>query len=91
METTITATELARSLSDVLDRVRERNERFIIQRNGETIATIAPPEPRRIVMLHEALEELARRGVTFPGDGFADDLEAAQANQSTSEFPEWPS
>ena len=90
MEKIITAAELARSLSDILERVHERNERFIVQRNGETIATISPPEPRRIVMLHEALEELARRGVSFPGDGFADDLEAAQANQTTSEFPEWP-
>jgi antitoxin (DNA-binding transcriptional repressor) of toxin-antitoxin stability system len=91
MPTTITATELARSLSDILNRVRYRNERFIIQRNGETIATIAPPdqaEPVRGVMLHDALSELARRGISLPGDGFADDLDEIQANQTHSEFPD---
>ena len=35
METRITPTELARSLSDVLNRVRYRGERFRIERNGE--------------------------------------------------------
>jgi antitoxin (DNA-binding transcriptional repressor) of toxin-antitoxin stability system len=91
METTITATELARSLSDILNRVRYKKERFVVQRHGETIATLAPPEPQRGVMLHEALEELARRNISFPGDGFADDVEAAQAAQTESEFPDWPS
>ena len=92
MPTTITATELARSLSDILNRVRYRNERFIVQRNGETIATIAPPEPAepvRGVMLHEALRKLG--DLEMPGDGFADDLEEIQANQTFSEFPDWPS
>jgi hypothetical protein len=89
MEHTITATELARSLSDILNRVHYRNERFIIQRNGEIIATIGPPGPVRGVTLREIGERL--RGLEFPGDGFADDLEEIQANQPRSEFPEWPS
>ncbi|HEY7031287.1 MAG TPA: hypothetical protein VH482_08180 [Thermomicrobiales bacterium] len=89
METTITATELARSLTDILDRVREHNERFVVQRNGEPIATIAPPEPMRGVMLHDALRKLG--DLKMPGDGFADDLEEIQANQTRSEFPDWPS
>jgi hypothetical protein len=89
METTITDNELARSLSDVLDRVRYRNERFVIQSNGKTIATISPPAPQPGVMLHDALRALA--GVEFPGDGFADDLEEIQAAQGKSDFPDWPS
>lgn len=89
METTITATELARSLSDILNRVRYRHERFVVQRNGEAIATIAPPEPPRIVMLHDALAALS--DLTMPGDGFADDLEEIQRNQPPAEFPDWPS
>ena len=89
METTITATELARSLSDILNRVRYRNERFVIQRNGEVIATIAPPPPQRVVMLHDALRALGE--VEFPGDGFADDLEEIQAAQGKADFPDWPS
>jgi len=89
MERTITATELARSLSDILNRVHYRNERFIIQRNGEIIATLGPPGPVRGVTLHEIAERL--RGLKMPGDGFADDLEEIQANQPLMEFPDWPS
>ena len=88
METTITATELARSLSDVLNRVHYRNERFIVQRNGETIATLVPPGPLRGTTLQEIAEKL--RGLEFPDGDFADDLEEIQANQSRSEFLEWP-
>ncbi|MFN0071262.1 MAG: type II toxin-antitoxin system prevent-host-death family antitoxin [Chloroflexota bacterium] len=40
-ETKITATELARNLSDVLNRARYRGEHFIVERNGEPIVTIA--------------------------------------------------
>ena len=43
MESTISATYLAKNLSDVLSRVRDRGERFVIQRDGQTIATIIPP------------------------------------------------
>jgi antitoxin (DNA-binding transcriptional repressor) of toxin-antitoxin stability system len=89
MTTTITATELARSLSDVLNRVHYRNERFVIQRNGETIATITPPGPQRGVMLHDALRALG--DLRMPDDDFADDLEEIQRNQLPAEFPEWPS
>jgi prevent-host-death family protein len=89
MEKTITATELARSLSDVLNRVHYRNERFIIQRNGESIAALVPAGPQRGVMLHDALRALGE--LKMPGDGFADDLEEIQANQPLAEFPEWPS
>jgi antitoxin (DNA-binding transcriptional repressor) of toxin-antitoxin stability system len=46
METTITATELARNLSDILNRVRYRGERFRVERNGELVATIEPPVGR---------------------------------------------
>ncbi len=89
MERTITATELANSLSDILNRVHYCNERFLVERNGEPIATLTPPDPRRGVMLHDALRALGE--ISFPGDGFADDVEAAQAAQSNAGFPEWPS
>ncbi len=47
METTITATELSRSLSDILSRVRYKGETFIVKRNGEHVATLAPPVPAK--------------------------------------------
>jgi antitoxin (DNA-binding transcriptional repressor) of toxin-antitoxin stability system len=87
MSKTITATELARSMSDILNRVKYQNERFNIQRNGETIATIAPVEPPKIVMLHDALKALGDLRMPVA----ADDLEEIQRNQQLPEFPEWPS
>ena len=79
METKITATDLAKSLSDVLNRVRYRGERFIIERNGEPIATLAPVGPAPGATLSEIVSRL--KGLRMPGDGFADDLEAIQAEQ----------
>ncbi len=89
METKITATELAKNLSDVLNRIRYQGERFIIERNGELIASLGPvSQPRGIT----GAELLARLGdLELPGDGFADDLEAIQTEQPKAEFKEWPS
>jgi hypothetical protein len=89
MQKTITATELARSLSDILNRVQYRSETFVVQRNGETIATIAPAGPRLGITLQEVAEAL--KDVKMPGDGFADDLEATIAERRPVEIPEWPS
>ncbi len=89
METRITATELAKSLSDVLNRVRYRGESFRIERNGEPIATLAPASPvsggitmRELVAL---LKELGS-----PDEDFADDLEAIHSSQPKISDPAWP-
>jgi antitoxin (DNA-binding transcriptional repressor) of toxin-antitoxin stability system len=42
MEFTISATELARKLGDVLGRIRYRGESFVVERNGEPIARLCP-------------------------------------------------
>ncbi len=88
METTITATELARNLSDILNRVRYRGERFRVEKNGEAIAVIEP-SPRKA----RTFAELSRRlqGLEWPV-GFADDLEKVIRDQPPmSEPPSWPS
>ena len=88
MEERITATELARSLSDVLSRVRYRGESFIIQRNGETVATLRPPDTRPPITLRELFSRLGERHA--PLEGFAEDLEAIQASQEKiGPPPEW--
>ena len=87
--TRLSATELARSLSDVLGRVRFRGERFVVERNGEPIATIAPLGHAPSVTLRDLASRLSESPL-MDGD-FADDLEALQRNQMVTGEPSWPS
>jgi prevent-host-death family protein len=88
METTITATELSKHLSDVLNRVKYRGESFVIRRNGETVATLLPVKEKPGITAKELVAQIG--DLSMPGDGFADDLEAVQAEQGIAELPEWP-
>ncbi len=47
MESNISATEAARSLSDLLNRVRYRGESFVVERGGEAVCRIIPAGPPR--------------------------------------------
>lgn len=47
MESHISATDAARSLSDLLNRVRYRGESFVIERGGEAVCRIIPAGPPR--------------------------------------------
>lgn len=80
MASRITATELARTLSEILRRVADHHERFTIEQNGVPIATLAPVAA---TIRPVTMAELAARlgDLRLPGDGFADDLEAIQAAQ----------
>lgn len=89
MESKITATELAKGLSDILNRVRYQGEMFAIERNGEQVAVLTPAIPARGVTLGEAANRLG--DILVPGDGFAEDLEAVQASQPQAEMPTWRS
>jgi len=80
METRITATELAKSLSDILNRVRYKGERFLIERNGEPVATLAPAAPMSGgISMRELVALLKDLG--SPDEDFADDLEAIHSSQ----------
>ena len=79
METTITATELARGLSDILNRVRYRGERFIVERGGEPVAVLEPVGVRPAATLGEFMLRLST--LPIPDEGFANDLEEVQASQ----------
>ncbi len=89
MDGTITEEELARRLPETLDRVRLRGERLMIDRVGEPIAVLSPVQPPGPVTWRSVAERLVELG--FPGDGFADDVEEAQAAQPRLESPAWPS
>jgi prevent-host-death family protein len=88
MTTRITATELARGLSDILNRVKYKGERFVIERNGEPVAVLQPCDQDKTMTFRELAELL--RTLPRPDDRFADDLEAIQAEQSRTPPVEWP-
>jgi len=75
-------------LSDILSRARYKGEQFIIERNGETVATLGPAT--KPITWRELVEWWVNNR---PDDWFADDLEAihAEMNQPLPEPPEWPS
>ncbi len=87
METRITATELSRALSDVLNRVRYRGESFLIERNGEPVATLAPAAPPASTTVRDLIDRLG--DLTLPGEGFAEELEAIQSSQPMEEASAW--
>jgi antitoxin (DNA-binding transcriptional repressor) of toxin-antitoxin stability system len=69
----LTVADLATSLTEVLERARA-GERFHIEREGEVIATIAPPDVKPGITWGEFLATYHDR--PRPDDRFADDLEA---------------
>ena len=88
MQNNITATELARSLSDILNRVRYRGESFIIERAGEPVAALTPPGPARGCTLADLVARLG--DLELPGEGFADDLAVIQSSQTVEGTVRWP-
>ena len=87
METRVQATELARSLSDVLNRVRYKGERFVIERNGQPVAHLGPVEQQSEPTLGDLMKILER----FPplDEDFAADVEAVQSSQPKIGLPPW--
>jgi len=63
---TITATELARNLRRVLDRLAVEGEEIVIERNGEPVARLVPSPARQTAL--EAMADLYR---TLPKEAAA--------------------
>lgn len=87
-ETIITVTQLAEQLPDVLDRVERLGERFVVQERGVAIARIVATARRPAAVVAEVIAEIG--DLPAVGDGFADDLEAVQAEQGPAELRDWP-
>lgn len=73
MEHRISATELARTLGDVLARIRYHRDSFLVERNGDVVARLAPVPEGAPTTLREALA--AWRAAGPPDSEFADALE----------------
>lgn len=68
----ISATELARHLGDVLSRVRYRRESFVIERNRRAVARLGPLSDPGATSVKEVLEAWCKTG--GPDPEFAEDL-----------------
>lgn len=88
METKLSPADLVTDLSDVLDRVHGRGERFVIERDGETVAVLAPAPPPTSMTWGEFVALL--RDLPQPDDRFADDLAEIKATQGVATVPLWP-
>jgi prevent-host-death family protein len=88
MATRITATELARNLSDILNRVKYKGEEFVVERKGEPLAKIGPA-PKKAMTLREFIEAYDK--IPKPDPGFWDDVE--EAHRLGNELPksQWDS
>jgi prevent-host-death family protein len=89
MVTRVTATEVARSFSDVLNRVRYRGEEFVVERGGEPVCRIVPVEVARPrLTLRELAGVLAT--VPSPDEEYLDEVESMLAAQPLAPDPSWP-
>ncbi len=88
MERTISVSELANNLTEVLNRVRDGREQFVIERDGQRIATLAPAEPPRPFTFGDLVKLIAE--VPPPDEDFAKDLEVIRRSQPPPRMPEWP-
>jgi hypothetical protein len=87
-ETTITATELSRNMSDVLNRMRYKGERFKVMRNGEVIGHLEPEPQHRKVTLGEFVSIL--RSAPRPDSDYWDDVEEAHRSMNQPvDPPSW--
>jgi prevent-host-death family protein len=70
----VSATEIARNFSDVVNRVRYRGEEFLIEKGGETVARLVPVEaPQPLGTVRDVVRLVEKLG---SDPAFADELEA---------------
>jgi antitoxin (DNA-binding transcriptional repressor) of toxin-antitoxin stability system len=84
MRTEISSTEAARSLGDLLSRIKHRGDRFVITKNNRPIAELGPVSGTS----GSTLDELwtAMREVRADDD-FASDLERVNSADAVMENP----
>jgi len=83
MEKVVSATEVVRKFSDILNSVRYRGESYTIVRGGKPVASISPVEtsPRRKVLreLKELIKNIPHLGTE--ADRFGKDLKKIRKHQ----------
>lgn len=87
METRISVADLKTSLEEVLKRVCEHGDSFVIEQDGRTLAALGPVSAVRGQSLADFLR--GYQSLPRPDADFADDLEAIHASQPRIEPPSW--
>lgn len=78
MEHRISSTDLARTLGDVLGRVRDLGDSFLIERNGDPVARLVPVPGTAPATVREGLKAWSEAGE--PETEFADALDLINAS-----------
>lgn len=84
MDTTISSTDAARHLGDVLARVRHAGESFLVTKSDKPLARLVPvntPPPARGESIMKAIEHLGH------DPDFADDLERVNQMDRIPDHP----
>lgn len=86
MKSHISATYAARHFSDLLNRIRDHGEEFIVERGGEPVCEIIPARP-----VTRTVAELVRllRSIPKPDDEYGDTLEDITTHQSPLPLSPW--
>jgi antitoxin (DNA-binding transcriptional repressor) of toxin-antitoxin stability system len=87
MKISISATDAARSFSDLMNRVHYRGESFVVERGGKAICEILPAKPPKF-----SWSELATllRTLPKPDEGYFKTVEALIARQPPVGESKWP-
>ena len=85
MESRISATEAVRDFPEILKRIRDNGEEFVVERDGQPICRIVPAGPAPVTLsdFFRILREAPK-----PDPGYWDDLEDILKNQPP--LPESP-
>ena len=87
MKSEISATDAARRFSEVVNRVRYRNETFIVKRGGEPVCEIVPVRIESFTG-RELVELL--RSLPHPDKEYLDTVEKHVRRQPKAEKSKWP-
>jgi antitoxin (DNA-binding transcriptional repressor) of toxin-antitoxin stability system len=86
MESLISATQLARRISDILNRVVYRGEAFVVERGGQPVCRIQPVGPT-FCSLDDFIAVL--QSAPAPDKRFWDDLEEIGKTQPRVQDARW--
>jgi antitoxin (DNA-binding transcriptional repressor) of toxin-antitoxin stability system len=87
MTTHVSATEAARTFSDLLNRIRYRGEEFVVERAGEPVCRMSPTATSKRLTLKELAALL--REIPQADVGYASDVRRIARNQGRLPRSPW--